>query len=41
MPGLFIITGPNGAGKSTIGYTYLPEKIQAKYTVLMVINWRW
>lgn len=33
MPVLFIITGSNGAGKSTIGYTYLPEDIQKKYTV--------
>lgn len=33
MPALFIITGSNGAGKSTIGYTYLPEDIQKKYTV--------
>ena len=33
MPGLFIITGSNGAGKSTIGYTYLPEDIQKKYSV--------
>lgn len=33
MAGLFIITGPNGAGKSTIGYTYLPQDIQARYPV--------
>lgn len=33
MPVLFIITRSNGAGKSTIGYTYLPEEIQKKYTV--------
>ncbi|HRO70044.1 MAG TPA: hypothetical protein PK951_06680 [Chitinophagaceae bacterium] len=33
MASLFIITGSNGAGKSTVGYTYLPEEIQKKYTV--------
>ncbi len=33
MPVLFIITGSNGAGKSTVGYTYLPEDIQKKYSV--------
>lgn len=33
MPVLFVITGSNGAGKSTVGYTYLPPKIQQKYTV--------
>jgi predicted ABC-type ATPase len=32
MPSLFIITGSNGAGKSTVGYTYLPLRIQQKYT---------
>jgi predicted ABC-type ATPase len=32
-PVLFIITGSNGAGKSTVGYTYLPIKIQSKFSV--------
>jgi predicted ABC-type ATPase len=33
MSSLFIITGPNGAGKSAVGATYLPERIQERYSV--------
>jgi predicted ABC-type ATPase len=33
MPELYIITGANGAGKSSLGFNYLPEHIQNKYSI--------